>query len=262
MPTVQTGDIATYYEETGTGDPLVLICGLSADLQVWRFLVPELSKRYRVICYDNRGAGRTEAPDAPYSIPGMASDLAALLDRLKIDAAHVLGWSMGGAIAQAFALAHPQRVRRLLLLSTWARADAYLRLAVRNWINVRRSNMPFEQIMRFVSRGQYTPAFYDDEARYEKMIQFMTNNPYAQTLHGFLRQADAALTHDPGEAAKNIRARTLVLGGAHDNLTPAYLSERLAALIPGARLQVLDCAHAGIVEMPDRYGAAILEFLG
>lgn len=261
MPIAQTGDIATYYEESGSGEPLVLICGLSADLQIWRFVVPELSKRYRVICYDNRGAGRTEAPDARYSISGMAADLTALLDQLKIDKAHVLGWSMGGAIAQAFALAHSQRVGKLLLLSTCARTDAYLRLAIRNWINVRRSDMPFEQVMRFVSRWLYTPAFFEDEARYETVIQFMTNNPYPQTRHGFLRQAEALLSVDPGEAAKNIRAPTLVLGGALDNLTPAYLSEQLAALIPGARLQVFECAHAGMVEMPDRYGAAILEFL-
>jgi len=262
MPTVQTGDIATYYEDSGTGEALVLICGLSADLQVWRFLLPELSKRYRVICYDNRGAGRTEAPDAPYSIPGMASDLSALLDQMKIDSTHVLGWSMGGAIAQAFALAHPQRLRKLLLLSTWARPDAYLRLAIRNWINVRRSNMPFEQIMRFVSRWQFTPAFYENEERYETIIQFMANNPFAQTLHGFLRQAEALLAHDPGDVAKNIRAQTQVLVGAFDNLTPPYLSERLAGVIPSATLKVFDCAHSGIVEMPDRYSAAIVEFLG
>ena len=78
MPTVETGDIATYYEEAGAGEPLILICGLSADLQAWRFQIPELSKRFRVICYDNRGAGRTNAPDQPYSIAGMAEDLAAL----------------------------------------------------------------------------------------------------------------------------------------------------------------------------------------
>jgi pimeloyl-ACP methyl ester carboxylesterase len=80
MPTVETGDIVTYYEEAGSGEPLILICGLSADLQVWQFQVPEMSKLFRVICYDNRGAGRTSAPDEPCSIAGMADDLAALLE--------------------------------------------------------------------------------------------------------------------------------------------------------------------------------------
>jgi pimeloyl-ACP methyl ester carboxylesterase len=103
MPTVETGDIVTYYEEAGSGEPLILICGLSADLQVWRFQFPDLSKHCRVICDDNRCAGRTSAPDKPHSNAGMADDLAALLDHLQINSAHILGWSMGGLIAQQFA---------------------------------------------------------------------------------------------------------------------------------------------------------------
>lgn len=262
MPTVQTGDITTYYEETGSGEPLILICGLSADLQVWRFIVPALAERYRVICYDNRGAGRSQAPDEAYSIGGMADDLTALLDQLDVDSAHVVGWSMGGLIAQAFALANPARVRKLGLLATCARPDAYLRLAISNWINIRQSSLPFEHVVRFVSRWQFTPGFYENEERYETIVRFMANNPYAQSLHGFLRQANAVLTHDPADAARDIGAPTLVLAGAFDNLTPLYLSEQLADLLPAASLQVLDCAHSGMVEMPDRYAAAVGDFLG
>ena len=261
MPTVETGDIATYFEEAGTGEPLILICGLNADLQVWRFQIPELSKRFRVICYDNRGAGRTSAPDQPYSIAGMAEDLATLMDRLRIDTTHLLGWSMGGLIAQAFALSHPRRVRKLILMSTTARPDGFLRLAVRNWMNIRRSDMPFEQIVRFMSRWSYSPALYDNEPLYEKFIQVMATNPYAQKAHAFLSQAEALIAYDPRDAATNIRAQTLVLVGVHDNLVPPYNSERLAKSIPGATLKVLSGAHVGFVEFPDEYNAAIAGFL-
>lgn len=261
MPSTEAGDIVTYYEEAGSGEPVILICGLSADLQIWRFQVPALSKRYRVVCYDNRGAGRTSAPDEPYSIESMAEDLAALMDHLRIDSAHLLGWSMGGVIVQAFALTRPKRVRKLILMSTFARNDGFGHVKIRNWMNIRRSNMPFEQVIRYVSQTLYTPAFYDDEPRYEKIVQFMANNPYAQTQHGFLRQAEALLAHDPDDAAKDIRAPTLVLVGRDDGLTPPYKSERLAALIPDARLRVLNGAHAGFVEFADEYNAAILDFL-
>lgn len=261
MPTFETGDIATYCEEAGAGEPLILICGLSADLQAWRFQIPELSKRFRVICYDNRGAGRTNAPDQPYSIAGMAEDLAALLDRLRIDTAHLLGWSMGGLIAQAFALAHPRRVQKLILVATMVRPDGFVRLAIRNWMNVRRSDMSFEQTARFVSRWSYSPALYDNESLYEKFIQVIATNPYAQKAHAFLRQAEALLAYDPGDAATAIRAQTLVLVGAHDNLIPPYHSERLAKSIPGAMLKVLRGAHAGFVEFPDEYNAEIARFL-
>lgn len=94
MPTVSTGDITTYYEDIGVGEALVLVCGLSTDLQVWRFQSPELAKYYRVVCYDIRG--RSNTPDEPYSIEHMTADLLALLDHLEIASAHVLGWSMGG----------------------------------------------------------------------------------------------------------------------------------------------------------------------
>lgn len=261
MPTVETGDIVTYYEEAGSGEPLILICGLSADLQVWRFQVPELSKRFRVICYDNRGAGRTSTPDEPYSIAGMADDLSALLNHLQINSAHVLGWSMGGLIAQQFALTWPLRVRKLILISTTSQADGFFRLAIKNWMNIRRSDMSFEQIVRFVSRWGYSPAFYDNDQVYEKLIQVMATNPCAQKAHAFLRQADALLAHNMGEAAREIRAQTLVIAGIHDNLLPLYHSESLAKTIPGATLRVLSGAHNGFDEFPDEYNRAILDFL-
>lgn len=262
MPTVETGDITTYYEEAGSDEPLILICGISADLQGWRYQVPELSKRFRVVCYDNRGAGRTSAPDQPYSIAGMAEDLVALMDRLRIDSAHVLGYSMGGLIAQAFTLAHPHRVKKLILLSTTLRPDGFVRLAVRNWMNVRRSSMPFEQIVRFTSRWLYSPALYDNEPLYEKIVQMMATNPYAQKAHAFLRQAEAVLAFDLGDAAKGISAPTLVLVGSHDNLIPPYHSEHLAKTIPEATLKVLSGAHTPFGEFPNEYNKAILDFLG
>ena len=119
MPSIQRGDVTTYYEESGQGEPLVLICGLSADLQYWRFQVPALSKHYRVICFDNRGAGRSSAPDHAHSLPELVDDVVALLEHLEIDSAHVLGHSMGGQIAQLLAVSHPKRVKRLVLVGSY-----------------------------------------------------------------------------------------------------------------------------------------------
>lgn len=261
MPTTKTGDIETYYEVAGSGIPLVLICGISAELQVWRTQADELAKHFRVVRYDNRGAGRSGAPDSPYSISQMTADLAALLDALEIDAAHILGWSMGGFIAQTFARSYPKRVRKLVLVASAQKADGYSGLALRNWMNVRSSNMPYEQIVRFVLRWQFTPSLFDNQALFEKSVQMMISNPYAQKAHGFLRQAEAVLAYDPGETATSIRAPTLVLVGADDNLVPPYLSQRLAASIPGATIKVLRGAHAGFLEFPDEYNREIISFL-
>ncbi|MEE8470206.1 MAG: alpha/beta hydrolase [Dehalococcoidia bacterium] len=121
MPTARIGDINVYYETYGEGQPLLLIAGLGADLTGWILQIPEFSRKYRVIVFDSRGSGRTDAPDMPYSIEMLADDTAGLLDALGVEKAHILGLSMGGCIAQELALKYPQRVKGLILAATLAR---------------------------------------------------------------------------------------------------------------------------------------------
>ena len=120
MPTVRVGDINIYYEDYGKGEPLLLIAGWGTDLSCWLSQIPEFSTKYRVIAFDNRGAGRTDAPDEPYSFRMMADDAVGLLDALGIGQAHILGVSMGGCIAQEIAIEHPERTKSLILAATTA----------------------------------------------------------------------------------------------------------------------------------------------
>ncbi|MBI2766114.1 MAG: alpha/beta fold hydrolase [Chloroflexi bacterium] len=262
MPTAPVRDIVTYYEEAGSGHPLVLIMGLGGDLQGWALQVPALSKYFRVITFDNRGAGRTSAPDRPFTIATMADDLAALLDRLDIEKAHILGFSMGGYIAQEFIAAYPQRVDKLILLATAASIDGYGHAVVNSWIDVRRSNLSREQVIRTRAPYVYSPELLDDSERYERAIQNALSNPYAQQDHAFIRQAQAILAFDAAESAAKIKSPTLVAVGKDDILVPPRNSEKLAKLIPGATLKVLDGAHLGVLEYPNEYNAVFLEFLG
>src|SRR5581483_8431240 len=137
MPTARVNDIAMYYVEAGAGEPLVLVMGLGGDHLAWGFQLRPFAERYRVIAFDNRGAGRTDAPDVPYTTPLMASDTLALMDTLGIERAHVLGVSMGGMIAQEMALAAPERIHTLHLACTLARPDTYLRALLDAWRQVR-----------------------------------------------------------------------------------------------------------------------------
>jgi len=262
MPIVPIRDIMTYYEEAGSGDPLVLVMGLGGDMQAWALQAPALAKHFRVITFDNRGSGRTSSPDKPYSIAGMADDLAALLDSLGVPKAHILGWSMGGYIAQEFALKYPARVNKLILLATAASIDGYGRTIVRNWINVRRSNMSREQIARLTATWLYGSELFDDEARFERAIANSVANPYGQQDHAFIRQAQAVLGFDASDRLANIKAETLVIGCEEDILVPPRNSEKLAKLIPGAALKTMSGGHAGCIEYPNEYNAAFLEFLG
>ena len=261
MPTAPIRDLMMYYEEQGTGEPLVLILGAGGDLQAWAFQVPALAQGFRVITFDNRGAGRTSAPDRPYTIAQMADDLAGLLDHLKVTKAHILGHSMGGAVAQEFALKYPARVNKLILVSTAASFDGATANLVKSWVDVRRSNMSREQVARMTANWLYSAELLDDPARFEGSIKNSLANPYPQPDHAFIRQAQAVLAFDTRRRAAAIKAPTLVLAGREDILVPPGRSEKLAALIPGAKSQTLSGGHVGIVEFAGEYNVAILAFL-
>lgn len=262
MPYVPTRDIITYYEEQGSGEPLVLIRGLGSDLQAWALQVPALAKHFRVITYDNRGAGRTNAPDKPYSISGMADDLAALLDALKVEKASILGYSMGGMIAQEFALKYPARTNKLILLATAATIDGYTRAIIESFVNIRRSNMSREQGVRAQAPFVYSADLFADADRYQRAILANVDNPYSQQDHAFIRQAQAILAFDSSTRASGIKAETLIVSNKEDILIPPRNSEQLARLIGGSKHVSLDAGHAGVIEYPNEHNAAFLEFLG
>ena len=262
MPSTPIRDIITYYEEAGSGEPLILVMGLSGDIQAWALQVPTLAKYFRVITYDNRGAGRTSAPDKPQSIATMANDLAALMDHLAISRAHILGWSMGGYIAQEFAIKYPAKVEKLALVTTAPNIDGYGRAVLNSWINAKRSNLSREQWYRFTAPYLYSAALLDDPARFEAAIANSASNPYAQQDHAFIRQAEACLAFDASDRLSAVKSQTLVVGSKDDVLVPARNSEKLASLLTGSTLKILQGGHAGLIEYPNEYNTAFLEFLG
>lgn len=262
MPVVSIRDLNLYYEDTGKGDPLVLIMGLSGDLKGWAMQVPELAKHFRVITVDNRGAGRTSAPDRPYSISQMADDTAELLTHLGIDSAHVVGFSMGGCIAQELALKHKARVKKLVLLASAPYIDGYSEAIINAWVSVRRSNLSREHIARLSACWIYSPEFLEDRARLDRAIANNLANPVPQQDHAFIRQASALLAFDSRDRLKDVKQETLVIACADDNLLPPRNSERLAKLISGSKLVTLPGGHIGMVEHAPEFNSAILEFLG
>ena len=189
MPSVQVGDIDVYHEIHGQGPPLVFVGGLGADLTVFAPFTEQLARNFRVITFDNRGAGRTDKPDAPYSIPMMAQDTVGLMDALGIHRAHVVGVSMGGRIAMELAAQHPDRVDRLVLISTAATGTGRLRMS-----------FP-ARIMGLAKRLRLMPGAGE-----------IQRQPHYAHHH----QVVASTTYDGTERLAAIEAPTLILHGQRD----------------------------------------------
>ena len=262
MPKVRVGDISMYYVEAGAGEAVVLVMGLGADHLAWGFQFPAFAERYRVIAFDNRGAGQTDAPDHPYTTRMMAEDTVGLMDTLGIGRAHVLGASMGGMIGQEIALNHPDRVRSLQLHCTLGRPDGYLRAQL-DVGRVQRRKLTREEAMRAGYLWLFAPVTYNQRPEFVEMIlQNALANPYPMSLTGFERQCDAVQTHDALDRVAAIRCPTLVSVADQDILVPPRFSRDLADRIPGSEFRLIEgAAHGYFWERSDLFNSMCLDFL-
>jgi pimeloyl-ACP methyl ester carboxylesterase len=261
MSDVSVEGVTLWAEQVGEGPDLVFIAGLGDERDCWSEQAAALQGSYRVTTFDNRGVGRSSTPPGAYEIIDFADDTAKLLDALEIEAAHVVGSSMGGAIAQELALRHPARVRTLVLHGTWCYADRYFREVIRGiQVLARGASTPRDFFIAanvwFLSPELYNSGTIDEWASaYEA-------NPYLQSVDAFTRSAEALLGHDTRDRLGEISCPTLVTVGSEDICTPERYARELVSLIPGARLQILDgAAHMPYVEDPDTFTAVVSDFL-
>ena len=264
MAITRVNGIDMFYKQHGeSGDWLLLIAGLGAHSGSFAWQIAAFAERFRVLRFDNRGAGRTSAPDEPYSMRGMADDAAALLGALGVAKAHVLGVSMGGMIAQEFAINHPASVQKLVLACTRARPTGARRMAAEVQRAIRMATLDARAREAYGMPWGMTPAFMQDQARVDARIELSAKDPYPMQPHAYLRQLDATMAHDTLDRLPAIQAETLVLVGAEDILTPPWESDALVERIRRATLRTLPHGgHGFIAEYPDEFNAAVIEFLG
>jgi len=262
MPKMRVNDIEMNYELHGEGEPLVLIMGFTGNLEAWRPLVPAFAREYRVLIFDNRGAGLTDKPDGPYSMPMMADDTAGLMDALSIDAAHIYGVSMGGMIAQELALRHPQKVKALVLgCTTPGGSNSHRRPQKTFEALARIPNVSVEEGLEIVLRLLFTDEF---AAAYGQQLREMTLHSFdlRTPRHTVLAQSAAIASHNTYDRLPQIGAPTLVIAGGDDELVPSGNSPILAQRIPGAELVMYPKArHGYLYEVAAEATAAVLDFL-
>ena len=274
MSIAKVDTVELYYEEHGRGEPLLLIMGLAADSMAWMFQVPEFSKHYRTIVFDNRGVGRSSKPAGPYTISRMADDTAGLLDVLGMPRAHVVGVSMGGMIAQELVLRHPRLVRGLVLACTYPEPDAEIE---------RQRQFSVQELGGQISAGgdiQIDLKAFDPMAFFQQLLPLAFNQEFIEkelpkimplfagalqygfSMEAILGQVAAVMSHKATDRLQHITAPTLVITGDADRLVPPANSEILATHIPGARLvKVPGGSHGFNFETPDVFNREVLDFL-
>jgi 3-oxoadipate enol-lactonase len=235
----ESRSLRMYYEVHGRGEPLLLIRGFTRSLRFWGPFLEEMARGWRVIVFDNRGVGRSDAPLGPYTIRQMAGDARALLDHLQIERAQVFGVSMGGMIAQELALLHRERVGRLVLGATTPGGRHAARVPPEQiWRAARAMTLPPREAVSMSAQMTLSAGFLASHPEIvDTWAALLAQDP--QRRRGFLGQAAAVLRHDTWDRLPHLRAPTLVLVGDQDALVPPANAELLAARIPEARLRVL-----------------------
>ncbi|HEX8854809.1 MAG TPA: alpha/beta hydrolase [Thermoleophilaceae bacterium] len=261
MPIAEVNGQRIYWEEAGEGEPLMLVMGLTADHLAWALQVRELQKDFRVITFDNRDAGQSSECKGEYEVTDMAADAIRLADELGLDSFHLVGASLGGAIAQEMALSSPERIRTLTLAITWAGAGNWGRKFHRLW-SAQVERTPWEEHIDNLMLLVFSEEFFDDQERVTFMRQTMLGNPFPQSKESFTRQVGAAGRHETRERLPHLKMPVHVIGAEHDRLVPVWKSEEIAALIPGAKLTVIEgAAHSVNIERADEFNAAVRDFI-
>jgi 3-oxoadipate enol-lactonase len=258
MTKVHANGIDICYEISGNGPTVTLSHSLSTDLTMWDELATALANRFTVLRYDTRGHGGSSAPAGAYGFAQLAGDVAGLLDTLGIERTHFVGLSMGGMIAQYFALACPQRLERLVIASSSSRTPPQAaalwdeRIAVARAQGMRAHVEP--TLGRWFTAG-YRAAHPEVMARIGRLIE-------ATPVAGYAGCGEAIRRLDLTQRLGAIRAPALVIVGADDPGTPPAMSEAIAGAVPGARLQVIPAAsHLCCIEQAQAFNRLVLDFL-
>ena len=253
MPYAEVNGLSLFYRVDGVEDApaALLITGLSGDHRLWGELASTIAASFRVISFDNRDSGQSQRADAPYAILDMARDAAGLLQSLGVSRAHVVGHSMGGAIAQELAISFPSLVDRLALLGTYDAPDPRGSALLQGFASLRR-DMPRDEYLRLTLPWSYTYKEYEQPGFIDRLVQDVTDDPLYQEADAFERQMEATTAFDSRGRLNHISCPTLLVFGEDDVLTPMRFAREMVQGIRGSRLVTLEGTGHGFIRTRGR----------
>jgi pimeloyl-ACP methyl ester carboxylesterase len=263
MPTVQANGIDIYYEVQGEGEPMVLIPYLAINQACYAFQVADYAKDFTCYTVDLRGAGLSGKPEGTYTTELFADDVAAFMQAISLDRAHVAGLSLGAATGLWLAAKYPARVKSLSLHSAWTASDPFLRAVVETWRTMATAlGSVTEMAIQGIFPWCFTPELYAARPDYiDSLADFVRAQPMPP-VDAFLRQSGAVLAHDARAALGSIQAPTLITFGRHDQVTSTRFAAPLTEGIANSELIVFDdCSHAPIYENAEEFNQRSLDFL-
>ncbi|MFO7189411.1 MAG: 3-oxoadipate enol-lactonase [Pseudomonadota bacterium] len=256
---IRANGIELNYTVEGEGPWLVMSHALACDLHMWDDLAAWLAQRFTVLRYDIRGHGRSDAPSGPYSLEMLADDAAALLDALGVEHVHWVGLSMGGMIGQVFALAHPERVRSLVLADTSSRYGPEVEAIWAERIRIAREQ-GMDALVQPTLERWFTPPF---RAAHPELMRRIGDMIRTTPVEGYAGCGLAIAKLDFTDRLRGLRCPALVLVGEQDSGTPVGMAREIQAAIPGAQLVVIPSAsHLSHLEQPEAFRTALERFYG
>jgi pimeloyl-ACP methyl ester carboxylesterase len=263
MPKVKANGITMNYEQQGSGEPLVLIPYLAADNACYAFQVADYAKAFTCISVDPRGAGESDKPAGTYSMELFADDIAAFMQAIGVERAHVSGLSLGAATGLWLAGKYPQRVKSLSLHSGWTKSDPFLKTVLEGWRTIAKAlGSVQEMIIAGIFPWCFTPELYAAKPDYiDQLAAFVRGRP-KQPLDAFISQSGAVIAHDALSQLDRIKAPTQITFGRHDMVCSTRFADAMKNGIKGSEVFVFeDCAHAPIYENVAAFNEKSLSFL-
>jgi 3-oxoadipate enol-lactonase len=252
--------LRTAFEQIGEGSTLVLIHGLGMNRQMWQWLAPTLAEHFRVVSYDLIGHGESDKPAGPYAMPDFVDQIRDLADELEIDDFALVGFSLGGLIARAYALAYPEQVNALAILHSAHARSPDERATIRARVRLAKEHGPKATIQAALERW-FTPEFSTRRPDVLQQIRdwLEANDPDAYAAaYDVLAESDADLV----DAIRDIHCPTLVMTGAKDHGNSPQMAARMAARIPNAECRILpELRHMALAEDPESTLSQLLPFL-
>ena len=260
MPNAKVNGINIHYEVRGEGPAVVLIGGLGSQMSSWATQVPIYAKHFKVVIFDNRGAGLSEKPGSSYTTADMADDTVQLMDFLGIQSASLVGKSMGGMIAQWVGINYPERVNKLVLGCTSASRDEVGNEILRIGREIA-TKMGMRTVWLTALYLGYTREYIENNLKSIQESLFMIPDT-KDALMGYIGQSKACESHDTRELLNKIKSPTLIMFGDNDKIASPKSSRELSEMIPDARLKVFDgLGHGFWREKQEEVDSIVLDFL-